>query len=294
MKNKRLPSPHRSQTPGCLAGSPEPTVWQEEAGGAWEWQVRKTGRHYTFQKILQLVHTHTPSLTWTEDSKLFKAMLCSYPVLSCSVMSNSWQPYGLQLARLRCPWDSLVRILEWVATPMASRNLPRRRGWSSGSDSEPWSPPCLLFGCGPLSHFITSTPLHIFSPYGKIGGGHGNPLQYSCLENPVGRGTRRATVHGVVKSWTWLKQLSMHAHTCKDSLDDHSLLFYGSPTVCELCISPPTHMGLWSPPGAKGRDNNSTSTQRSCEGPVRKPASFQTPFVLINSSALVLNLLWFF
>jgi len=30
------------------------------------------------------------------------------------------------------------------------------------------------------------------------GGGHGNPLQYSCLENPVDRGAWRATVHGVV------------------------------------------------------------------------------------------------
>ena len=28
------------------------------------------------------------------------------------------------------------------------------------------------------------------------GGGHGNPLKYSCLENPLGRGTWRATVHG--------------------------------------------------------------------------------------------------
>ena len=34
------------------------------------------------------------------------------------------------------------------------------------------------------------------------GGGHGNPLQYSCLENPTDKGTRRATVHGVTKNWT--------------------------------------------------------------------------------------------
>ena len=34
------------------------------------------------------------------------------------------------------------------------------------------------------------------------GGGHGNPLQYSCLENPVDRGAWQATVHGVVKSLT--------------------------------------------------------------------------------------------
>ena len=34
------------------------------------------------------------------------------------------------------------------------------------------------------------------------GGGHGNPLQYSCLENPMDRGAWRATVHGVSKSQT--------------------------------------------------------------------------------------------
>ena len=34
------------------------------------------------------------------------------------------------------------------------------------------------------------------------GGGHGNPLQYSCLQNPMDRGAWRATVHGVTKSWT--------------------------------------------------------------------------------------------
>ena len=32
------------------------------------------------------------------------------------------------------------------------------------------------------------------------GGGHGNPLQYSCLENPMDRGAWRATVHGVAES----------------------------------------------------------------------------------------------
>ena len=31
------------------------------------------------------------------------------------------------------------------------------------------------------------------------GGGHGNPLQYSCLENPIDRGTWRATVHGFAR-----------------------------------------------------------------------------------------------
>ena len=44
------------------------------------------------------------------------------------------------------------------------------------------------------------------------GGGHGNPLQCSCLENPMNRGTWRAIVHRVTKSQTQLKRLSTHAH----------------------------------------------------------------------------------
>ena len=39
-------------------------------------------------------------------------------------------------------------------------------------------------------------------------GGNGTPLQYSCLENPMDRGGWWAPVHGVAKSWIWLKQLS--------------------------------------------------------------------------------------
>ena len=36
------------------------------------------------------------------------------------------------------------------------------------------------------------------------GGGNGNPLQYSYLKNPMDRGARRATIHGVTKSQTGL------------------------------------------------------------------------------------------
>ena len=46
------------------------------------------------------------------------------------------------------------------------------------------------------------------------GGGHVNPLQYSCLENPMDREAWWATVHGVAESWTRLEQLSTHAPVC--------------------------------------------------------------------------------
>ena len=45
------------------------------------------------------------------------------------------------------------------------------------------------------------------------GGGNGNPLQCSCLENPQNRGTCRAIAHRVAKSQTGLKGLSRHAIT---------------------------------------------------------------------------------
>ena len=38
------------------------------------------------------------------------------------------------------------------------------------------------------------------------GGGNGNPLQYSCLENPMDRRAWQAVIHGVVKSWTQLSE----------------------------------------------------------------------------------------
>ena len=44
-------------------------------------------------------------------------------------------------------------------------------------------------------------------------GGHGNPLQCSCLENPMDRGDCQAAVYGAAQSQTWLKWLSMHSWT---------------------------------------------------------------------------------
>ena len=60
---------------------------------------------------------------------------------------------------------------------------------------------------------------------GFPGGGQGDPLQYSCLENPMDRGVWGATLYGFAKSPTWLKRLSMHAWR-HDSVCTHTHLFY--------------------------------------------------------------------
>ena len=51
-----------------------------------------------------------------------------------------------------------------------------------------------------------------FNPWSgrSPGGGHGNPLQYSCLENPLGRGAWQATVHEVAKESDTTEQLQQH------------------------------------------------------------------------------------
>ena len=53
------------------------------------------------------------------------------------------------------------------------------------------------------------------------GEGNSNPLQYSCLENPMARGAWQATVHGVAKRKTQLNDSHTHTHT-------HTELYAGS------------------------------------------------------------------
>ena len=65
--------------------------------------------------------------------------------------------------------------------------------------------------------------------------GNGNPLQYSCLENPVDRGAWWAVVHRVAQSRTRLKWLSMHACIGKGN---------GNPLHCS-CLENPRDRGAW-------------------------------------------------
>ena len=60
--------------------------------------------------------------------------------------------------------------------------------------------------------------------YVTIGEGNGNPLQYSCLENPMGRAAWWAAVHGVEKSWTRLSDFifTFHFHAFEKEMATHS------------------------------------------------------------------------
>ena len=71
-------------------------------------------------------------------------------------------------------------------------------------------------GASQLGSLIKNPPANAEDP-GSIpvsgrypGEKNGNPLQYSCLENTVGRGTEQATVHVVTKSWTGLSGFKVY------------------------------------------------------------------------------------
>ena len=54
--------------------------------------------------------------------------------------------------------------------------------------------------------------------------GNGNPLQYSCLENPMDGGAWWAAVHGVARSWTQLSNFTstFHFHALEEEMATHS------------------------------------------------------------------------
>ena len=114
-------------------------------------------------------------------------------------MPDSWRPHDLQ------PGDG-TRFNPWV------RKIPWRRQWHATpvllpGKSHGWRS---LVGCSPWGHTESDTTeqLHFHFSLSRIGGGNGNPLQCSCLENPRDGGAWWAAVYGVAQSWTRLKQLS--------------------------------------------------------------------------------------
>ena len=85
---------------------------------------------------------------------------------------------------------------QWHPTPVL---LPgKSHGWRS------------LVGCSPFGRQESDTTeqLHFDFSLSCIGGGNGNPLQCSCLENPRDRGAWWAAIYGVAQSRTRLKRLS--------------------------------------------------------------------------------------
>ena len=126
-------------------------------------------------------------------------------------MQLSWESHAVHLKVIQCPWLSIsspfipdrskwkviskgnskkggIYVNVWASwVELVIKNLPAKAGYIRDAGSIPG---------------LRRSP----------GRGHGNPLQYFCLENPMNRGGWWATVHRVTKSWTQLKRLSIYMH----------------------------------------------------------------------------------
>ena len=101
---------------------------------------------------------------------------------------------GIELLSLTLAGGFFTTGILYLGSPCKGAiilQLRIERGFPGGSD-------------GKESAWIAGDPGSI-SGLGRCPGkGHDNPLQYSCLVNPMDRGAWQATVHGVAKSQTWL------------------------------------------------------------------------------------------
>ena len=80
--------------------------------------------------------------------------------------------------------------------------------------------------------------LNLHAPNAHYREGNGTPLQYSCLENPMGGGTWWAVVHGIAGSQTRLSDFTFTFHFSRIGEGD------GNPLQCS-CLENPRDGGTW-------------------------------------------------
>ena len=147
---------------------------------------------------LQHARPPCPSPTPRVHSNSGPLSLWCHPAISSSVVPFSSCPQSLPASEstLHMRSSSVVTLIQWQPTPVLLS------GESHGRRS--------LVGCSPWGHWELDTTewLNFHFSFSCIGEENGNPLQYSCLENPRDGGVYWAAIYGVAQSWTWLKRLS--------------------------------------------------------------------------------------
>ena len=139
-----------------------------------------------------------------------------------------------------------ARILEWVASP-SSWNLPNPGIKPRSPTLQVDSLPAELPGkpIRDLNYLISELTWYVLTSFSinTSGEGNGNPLQYSCLENPRVRGAWWAAVSGVAQSQKQLKRLSktVKSVVLGTVVCCVSCLVMSNPMDCDLCP--------WNSPG---------------------------------------------
>ena len=113
------------------------------------------------------------------------------------------------------PWTSISKFLFSLGSSQSLLEKAMATHSSTLAWKIPWTEELgRLQSMGSLESDMTER-LHFHFSLSLIGEGNGNPLQYSCLENPRDRGAWWAAVYELAQSWTWLKRISSSSsHYC--------------------------------------------------------------------------------
>ena len=135
-------------------------------------------------------------------------------------LSKKTEPH--QRRRQRAPEPPQVSSRRAITTCKGRNHLQPEKeppAWRRGN--QPHNKGRKGVGLFPSARVKTST---IHRAPEKDGEGNGTPLQYSCLENPMGGGAWWAAVHGVAKSWTRLSDFTFtfHFHALEKETATHS------------------------------------------------------------------------
>ena len=104
-------------------------------------------------------------------------------------------------------WTGRPGVLQFTGSQRVGHNWATELNWT---DSHGKESACNMVDLGLISGSGRSP-----------GGEHGNPLQYSCLENPMDRGAWQATAHGVAKRQTWLSNYTTLHYYFTNRVNSH-------------------------------------------------------------------------
>ena len=155
-------------------------IWLEYLKAKYHWRVPvKSGNHHT-----QPVEKPSYFCLLTKMENMLFIQILTLWVISMIIRASLIAQLVKNLPECRRPqFDSWVRKIPWRRDRLPTQVF---LGFPGGSDSKESA-------CNGET-WVGNIP----------GGGQGNPVQYSCLENPVNRGAWWATFHGVAKSRTQL------------------------------------------------------------------------------------------
>ena len=186
--------------------SPTQWTWVWVSCGSWWW----TGKPSMLQSTgLQRVrHDWATELNWTE-----LILQVSLAELLFELQSLHTQVVTLIKDPPINTGDMSLRFNPWVGKVPWRRAGKTHYVLTTGCEFFPflWAIQMAQVVKNFLPAMQETQEMWVQSPVGNTpGGGNGNPLQFSCLENPLNREASQATAHRVAKSWT---QMSMHVHT---------------------------------------------------------------------------------